>query len=593
MTDLGEAALHYARMGLAVIPLLPHQKRPIFDNWQNIGTSDQDLVTRWWSSTPEANVGILTGQKSHCFVFDVDAKNGGVETYESLVHKFGQFPDTWQDMTGGDGGGFHLYFRYPNFPVTCATGIFKGIDIKGDGGQVVAPPSIHPDTGRRYQWDGIKEIDNTPLSEAPLWLLDALQERSTRTHSDKFPVDIRIPHGVQHDTLLALAGMMRRLGLSPEEIKPTLQAVNLSRCDPVGDTKHVDKIAESMSRYRPADHDLFTTANRLWRVTKAKECEAKEKQDKRNPAAIDGLTVYRSPVAEQRCVIDGLLYNGLTIFAGRPKIGKSYWTLQLALAVCNGSPFLGCREVLRPGGVLYAALEESQARTSRRMKQFQRTESPFLQNIQILYDLLPMMKGGITQLDEAIAKHRPNLLIIDTFLAFVGVGAAQRDVLRSDYAEMQTLHELAEKHDIAVIVVHHMRKPTIGGNSLDAVAGSTGLTAAADCVWTMQREDQGMCSLEMVGRETEEQVFALTFRSGEDQFGWELTGSGMQVKDVKDEKEIMVLLREEGALAPGKVAMLLRLNANRVRSIMYDLSARGMIQKNSNGAFCLSAMGSI
>lgn len=587
MTEMGVAALHYADMGLAVIPLKPRDKKPLFDNWTEIGTCDKDLVTRWWTSNPMANVGILTGQKSHCFVLDVDPKNGGRDSYEDLLFHHGQFPDTWQDTTGGSGGGFHLYFRYPNFEIRNAAGLFPGIDIRGNGGQVVAPPSIHPDTGRRYEWDGAKEIDHTPLAEAPLWLLDLLHARAERTHSDKFPIDVRIPHGVQHETLVALAGKLRQLGLSAEEIKPTLHAVHRGRCEKPGPEKNIDKIAESMMKYRPSDGDLLSVANRLWRVTKAKECEAKERKDRLTPVSIDGLTVYRVPAAEQECVIEGLLFNGLTVFAGRPKIGKSYLVLQLAMSVAMGRRFLDAREVLRPGGVVYAALEESQSRTSKRMKQFQSVETPLLQNIEIIYDLLPMLAGGLVQLKEAIEKHRPVLVVIDTFLAFVGVGAKQRDVLRADYAEMQAIHELAEKHDTAILVIHHMRKPTVGGNGLDAVAGTTGLTAAADNVWTMQREDGGLCSLEMVGRESEEQTFALRFRQG-DPFGWELIATGAHVKDMNDEREIQTLLKNEGALSPGRIANMLHLTANRTRSLLYELHRQGILNKNTAGSYCIA-----
>lgn len=127
-SELSGSALRYARLGLCVIPLEVRKKKPMFSNWPDVATKDAAIVERWWKQTPEANVGILTGRKSGVFVLDVDTKNGGEETYDSLLMKHGQFPDTWRQITGG--GGFHLFFRYPAFPVRNCTSLFPGIDIR-------------------------------------------------------------------------------------------------------------------------------------------------------------------------------------------------------------------------------------------------------------------------------------------------------------------------------------------------------------------------------------------------------------------------------------------------------------------------------
>jgi len=138
MSEFLEAALAYADLGLSVIPV--RGKKPYFDNWPEAATADRETIRRWWIQNPHDNIGIATGSKGGVFVLDVDIKSGGRETYETLRTRHG-FPETWQSITGS--GGSHLYFRYPNFPVANAAGIYPGIDIRGDGGQVVAPPSVH------------------------------------------------------------------------------------------------------------------------------------------------------------------------------------------------------------------------------------------------------------------------------------------------------------------------------------------------------------------------------------------------------------------------------------------------------------------
>jgi hypothetical protein len=586
VTPFAEAALRYAKLGLAVVPLKPKGKRPMFENWPEVATADIGVVSRWWQQNPNANVGIATGQKSRVFVLDVDVAKGGEESYEGLVAKHGRFPDTWQQITGS--GGFHLFFRYPNFRIGNAAGIFPGIDIRGDGGQVVAPPSIHPDTGRQYEWDGLREIEQAPLAEAPAWLLDILQVRTSGGgRSAHLPVALEIPEGTRHETMLALAGMMRRLGLDPEEMIPTMMAVNSRRCRPPEPDRNIRSVAESMTRYRPSDADLFTTANRLWRVTKARECEAQREREKNQVEIVDGLTVYRAPAQDQRCVIDNLLFHGLTVFAGRPKVGKSWLTLQMALDVARGARFLGGLDVLFPGKVVYCALEESAARTSGRMHKLLPVEEVQLQNISMVYALAPLMSGGLEQLDQLLENQHPNLVIVDTFLALVGGGGKSKDVLRSEYREIDVLTKLARARNTAIVLVHHLRKPMGGEGGIDAVAGSTGVTAAADAIWTLRREDPETCILDVVGRECEEQSLALRFKS-DGEVGWGLIGDGRAVKDMRDEGEILKLLEHEGALTVQKVSTLLRLNANHVRSVLYSMRERNLVGRNGSGSFYLN-----
>lgn len=570
-----------------MVPLYPRDKNPMFKNWPEIATSDASTVARWWDQNPSANVGIATGQKSRVFVLDVDVGKGGNDTYETLVNQHGAMPDTWQQITGS--GGFHLFFRYPNFRVTNAAGLFPGIDIRGDGGQVVAPPSIHPDTGNRYEWDGLREIEQAPLAEAPLWLLDVLAKKNNPETRTPLAVPVKIPHGVQHHTLVSFAGMMRRLGLNAEEIYPSLMRVNELRCEKPGPAANIHAIAESMMRYRPADGELVSTATKLWRMTKAKEHEAKREEDRRTLQSVDGLSVYRSPTRSDKCVIDGVLYQGLTILAGRPKVGKSWLALQLALSVARGIPLLNGRDVLAPGHVAYFALEEAQSRTSGRMQKLVPVEDITLQNIEMVYSILPLAGGGAEQLEQFIVKSRPTLVIIDTFLAFVRQTGEKRDVLRAEYTEIDTLRKIAEKHSVAMVLIHHLRK-NIGGDGLDSVAGSTGITAAADCIWTLQKQDPYVI-LDVVGREVEEQSLALQFEKVDLNFGWHLMGEGREVRQSQDDTAVLTLLQAEGALTPARISQLLRIDANRARTVINRLNQKSQVMRNSNGSYCAASRG--
>lgn len=165
-----QAALAYVRRGWAVVPL--DGKRPIPLGWQSGRVRTEADVEEWWGQHPQRNVGLVTGHAGGGFwVLDVDARSGGYESLAALEAEHGALPRTLQARTGG--GGVHFFWRLPDADVPCATGLRPGVDVKGNGGQVVVWPSVHPDTGKRYEWAG--RVDD--LAEAPGWLLDLVFAR--------------------------------------------------------------------------------------------------------------------------------------------------------------------------------------------------------------------------------------------------------------------------------------------------------------------------------------------------------------------------------------------------------------------------------
>jgi hypothetical protein len=573
-----DAALRYAAMGLAVIPVEPETKAPYFKAWTEVATTDQSLIQKWWTQDARANVGIVTGKRSQAFVVDVDPRNGGEESIDTLFSKNGRFPDTWQDITGS--GGRHYWFRYPAFPVGNKAGILPGIDIRGDGGQVVAPPSLNPTTGRRYIWDGLKEPwdDQQGLAEAPAWLLDLLHPHErTNTFVE---IATRIPHGVQHQTLVSLAGAMRRMGLSPGEIFPTLQHVNLNRCEQPGPEVNIRKIAESMARYQPSDRSLYQEASKLWRLTRFAEERTKEADtaDKGRRRPIDAYSLLTNEMEGVKAMIEGVLHNGVTLLAGPPKSGKSWVTLGMAIAVATGGKFLSKLGIKRPGRVAYFALEESENRTHNRLKMLVEGRPIALQNIEFSYGISSMDNGGMKELDTYLSLTLPNLVIIDTLMAFVtGNKSSRNDVFRQDYREIKALQELAVKHDTCILVVHHTNK--VGGTGVTAVAGTHGVTAAADAVWTMKRQADRRAILDMTGREIEDQTLLIELELRQP-IGWFIVEAGSGAKTSEERQEILELLTDEGALEPSRIATLLRRNAVTVRRLLMKLTAANLVVKD-------------
>ena len=166
LSELGHWALLYAEHGFPVFPLAPRSKVPLFSkerggNGFHDATTDAELIRSWWSSAPDANIGIAvpTGYT----VVDVDPRNNGGLTLARLVVEKG-VPETRTAKTGRGDGGHHRWYSTNGKEVPSTLG--PGLDVKrGGGGYVLAPPSIHPETGEPYVW-----VDFTqPIAPMPEW----------------------------------------------------------------------------------------------------------------------------------------------------------------------------------------------------------------------------------------------------------------------------------------------------------------------------------------------------------------------------------------------------------------------------------------
>lgn len=158
-------ALFYAQLGWAVLPvnyITPEStcscckaecsspgKHPLTKHGFKDATTEPEQIRQWWEKWQDANIGIATGKVSKLVVMDEDPRNGSVQSVEKLEEEYGPIPHTLTVKTGG--GGRHRYFSYPGHAVQSRP-FMDGIDLKGDGGYVVAPPSNHI-SGECYQFN--------------------------------------------------------------------------------------------------------------------------------------------------------------------------------------------------------------------------------------------------------------------------------------------------------------------------------------------------------------------------------------------------------------------------------------------------------
>jgi putative DNA primase/helicase len=199
-------------------------------------------------------------------VLDVDEATGGWESLDALQTTHDPLPATPAVITGNLG--VHLYFRHPSGRVPNSAGkLGPGLDVRGDGGYVVAPPSLHR-SGRRYAWDAEWRPDRVPLAEVPSWLA-ALVAAPAAPTGPAAPLgdDELIVDGRRNTMLTSLAGTMRRRGFTVGAILAALLTENASRCRPPLPESDVEKIARSISRYDPAPPPARPT----WRGLRVRE----------------------------------------------------------------------------------------------------------------------------------------------------------------------------------------------------------------------------------------------------------------------------------------------------------------------------------
>jgi len=232
--DFAKAALEYADRGFCVHPC--NGKRPMLEHWPTRASSDRETVEDFWARYPNANIGLVTGERSGVVVLDVDRdpERGidGEQTLKALEQQYGPLPTTPQVRTGR--GGRHLFFRHPGHPVkTCAGELGPGLDVRGDGGQAILPPSVHPN-GTRYEWvEGLGLQDLEPAALPPAWI--SLLTNTAEPTVAAAPVEASVlghllrhlpQKGERNDTLTRIAGHLASRGLPLDAHEELLVLVN-------------------------------------------------------------------------------------------------------------------------------------------------------------------------------------------------------------------------------------------------------------------------------------------------------------------------------------------------------------------------------
>ncbi len=261
------AALSYVRRRWSVVPIRARGKMPLV-TWEvhQERRAKQTEIEQWFRRWPDANVGIVTGEISNLVVLDVDPVHGGADSLRDLERRYGVLPVTAQAITGG--GGRHFYFAFPLRHLSNRTGLAPGLDLRADGGIVVAPPSVHP-SGTPYEWvEGCApaECGTAPM---PSWLLRlARAPFAKRGHPAAYwrtLVEEGVTEGVRNITIASLAGRLLWHGVDPVVACELLLCWNRVRCRPPLDDAEVARTVASIARTHDAEQRRSSSGQLLAR----------------------------------------------------------------------------------------------------------------------------------------------------------------------------------------------------------------------------------------------------------------------------------------------------------------------------------------
>jgi len=199
-------------------------------------------VRGWFERWPSSNIAVVTGAISGIVVLDVDMQHGGEESLKRFALRNAGMPLTVEAATGG--GGRHVYFKHPGFALA------PGLDLRGDGGVIIVPPSIHS-SGKPYSWHKGKAPDEIALAPLPDWLLVPRFGGTMPGHPLSYwrnLVHEGVSEGERNATIASFTGHLLWHGVDPDVALELMLAWNRMRCRPPLDDEEVIRTVRSIER---------------------------------------------------------------------------------------------------------------------------------------------------------------------------------------------------------------------------------------------------------------------------------------------------------------------------------------------------------
>lgn len=465
-----EYALGYLDRGWSVVPIQPRGKKPLVA-WQEYTTRKPKIseIKYWWSRWPDANIAIVTGKISDIVVVDVDTNRGG--TPHAL---FDASPTGLISKTGS--GGYHLFYKYPAQTNHVPNRVGQdGVDIRGDGGYVVGPPSAHT-SGKLYKF-----IQRGNLGKAPGWILDT-PTRGENNHN-KWLSDILsgCSEGNRNDSCAKISGYFAKKGMAKDVAFQLLKLWN-SNNDP-----------------RLSDKELHTTLNSIYKTSFRHIQTVHESNLGEFPVLSikDYMTKYGGSTVRWD-VDEWLPEKTIAFVVSPPGTYKTWMTLDLAVSVASGDKFLGQFEVKNPGPVLIVQQEDFHGQIAERIGiiHHSKFKPHFSGNGEEFESFVPKDipvflhpdrklrfddENIINSFTQQIKSLNPKLVIIDPLYS-----AGNTDNYMTKTAEqMFVLKRIRDEIGCGFLVVHHTKKNT-ETSSRERLWGSQFLNAFLETGWQIK-----------------------------------------------------------------------------------------------------------
>ena len=516
--DFKEWALKYAALGFAVFPLKPHTKVPATPDGFKSATTDVEQIKSWWTAAPY-NIGIATGTASgNLLVIDLDVdkdkgKDGKRAAMQWLKEHGKDFPKTAIAKTGR--GGLHMLF-YGNG--RNKANLLPGVDVRGEGGYIVAPPSIHPN-GNIYQWLSALKIaaaDDTVY---------AFINQSESKAREAAPKGDAIPEGQRTNALIRLIGSLKAKGLSNEAIEAAVTAENNSCCNPpLTDQELIHQVFPAIYRGWETERPYYrTTTNVDGAIVPAKP---RDHFDMISAKELQGLDI---PPLE--FIVDEFLPLGLTLLGAPPKSFKSYMCLQMCLCICQGFDFMGFKT--QKCDCLYLDLESTRRRPKNRIDQIlQGAEAP--DNLHIVTTTGIMGKGFEEDLRQAKADF-PGLkvVVVDVFKKIRPPAKKSIDPYERDYEDYGSIKAIADELGLAIILVTHTTKMKHPDDPFNELSGSSGTMGSIDVAMVIKKEsrEDKTAKLYITGRDLKDQCYEIEF--DKEAFRWNKLGTHKDMEQLR------------------------------------------------------------
>jgi hypothetical protein len=296
--------------------------------------------------------------------------------------------------------------------------------------------------------------------------------------------------------------------------------------------------------------------------------------------------LYHKPLSPLAFVIPGKLPAGATLFIGRGKDGKSLMVWNLAMAVVTGGKALGAYDVAQ-GAVLYLALEDGERRGKQRlfdqMDHMSMAAPP--RGLDLVFWHAPRIgEGFLERLETWVDEHPDGRLVIVDILEKVRPVRSRDGVYADDYRALEALQQFGQRHNIAILVVHHSNK-TKPDDFRDTVNGSMGLTGGCDTFWSLHRmADAPDATLKMLGRDIEQQALTLRFQDG----FWTVTEEPAPAQMREERQAILtVLAQSPEPLSPLRIATALDKPVNAIKRLVRKMAMLGVVVQPMYGVYAL------